>query len=106
MQAHKKERFESILQSTFNSVLVREFHVSGALCTVLGVAVSKDELDATVRIGVIPYEKELEAYAELRRLEPYIRHAILKATRLRRVPKFHFQIVQEGAPQSEEKNVE
>ena len=102
MPTHKKERFESILQSAFNTILTREFHVSGALVTILGVSVSKDELDATVQVGIIPYEKELEAYAELRRLEPYVRHAVLKSTRLRRVPKFHFQIVQEGAPQNQE----
>ncbi|MEK7479292.1 MAG: ribosome-binding factor A [Patescibacteria group bacterium] len=96
MNSHKKERFASILQQKFNSVLVREFHVPGALLTVLNVSVSKDELDATIRIAIIPREKELEVFTELRRQEPYIRHAILKATRLRRVPKFHFQIVQDA----------
>lgn len=102
MSTHKKERFESILQSAFNSILLREFHVPGALVTVLGVSLSKDEMGAIARVGIIPYEKELEAYAELRRQEPHIRHAILKATRLRHVPKFHFQIVQEGTPQNQE----
>jgi len=73
--------------------------VPGAIVTILGVSVSNKDLDAAVRIGIIPYEKELEVYAELRRQEPHIRHAILKATRLRHVPKFHFQIVQETNPE-------
>ncbi|MDP3725324.1 MAG: ribosome-binding factor A [Nanoarchaeota archaeon] len=95
MQTYKKERFASILQSTFNTILARDFHVPGALVTVLGVSLSDNDLTAVARIGIIPYEKELEAYAELKRREPEIRYAILKSTRLRHVPKFVFQIVQE-----------
>lgn len=83
------------MQEKLTEVLLRDFNFEGAIVTVLGVEIKDKDSKAIVSLGIIPYEKELLAYTEIKNREPEIRHQILKNTRLRHVPKMHFKIVQE-----------
>ena len=93
--SHHNEKLASVIEHELNLILVRDFNFGGAIVTILDATVSKDNLKARVRLGIIPYIKEVEAFMEIKKREREIRHKILKNTRLRAVPKLFFEIVQE-----------
>tara|TARA_Y100000310_G_scaffold246942_1_gene252430 strand:+ start:4886 stop:5203 length:318 start_codon:yes stop_codon:yes gene_type:complete len=94
MKPYRNSKLASLVQETLNTILLKEFNFDGAIVTVLNVVVSKDNLKATVQLGIIPNQKELEVFKLLREREREIRHKLLRKTRLRYVPKLLFEIVQ------------
>ena len=96
MKPFRNSKLASLVQETLNTILLKEFNFNGAIVTVLNVLVSKDNLKATVQIGIIPDQKELEVFKILKEREREIRHKLLRQTRLRHVPRLLFEIVQNG----------
>ena len=106
MKQYKSKKLESLLQEKITKLLLRNFNFEGAMVTVLSVKMSDKNSKATVNLGIIPYEKELEAYTKIKNREPEMRFQLLKNTRLRYVPKMSFKIIQGREVVDEEKNEE
>ena len=90
----RDERFESILERALRERLARGLNdprVQG-LVSVVGVDLSPDRSQATVRVSVLPLERGPLSLAGLRSAVPHLVAFLRKATRLRTVPRLSFEL--------------
>lgn len=90
----RDERFESILERALRDRLARGLNdprVQG-LVSVVGVDVSPDRTQATVRVSVLPLERGPLTLAGLRSAAPHLSAFLRSATRLRTVPRLSFEL--------------
>jgi ribosome-binding factor A len=92
MRPHRNLKVGSVIEHELSILLAREFELPGVLITVTSVDVATDLLHAKVRVAIIPYDKEIEAYEELQKKRARIEHAIYKKINIRQFPKFEFLI--------------
>lgn len=92
--SHRVEKVASTLLYAIQQVLARGLHdprVSG-LITVLSVDVTPDLKNATVRVSVLPEEKQQSVYYGLRDASRHIRHEVSEIVNMRSVPHFTFKV--------------
>ncbi len=92
--SHRVEKVASTLRYAIQQVLARGLHdprVSG-LVTVLSVEVTQDLRNATVRVSVLPAEKQQMVYYGLRDAARHIRHEVSEMVDMRSVPQLAFKV--------------
>ncbi len=96
MRPFRNLKMASVIQEELSRLFVREFNFNGALVTILDVAVDEKFEEARVKLGIIPFEKELEAYTivEVRKRE--LEHELLKKLNVKPMPRLKFEIVSKG----------
>lgn len=92
MKPYRDLKIASILKHELNNLLLREFEFQETFVTIISVEVSSRLLQARVKLGIIPKEKELEVLAGLQRKHKILEYKLLKKTKLRIVPKLVFEI--------------
>lgn len=95
MRPFRNLKLASAIQKELSNILVRDFDFENALVTVLNVEVTKDFLQAKVKLGIIPYEKGPEVFQKLENERRQVQHKILKKMKIRAIPRLKFKIEQE-----------
>ncbi len=94
--SYRNLRIASVIEAELGRYFLRDLDVERALVTILGVEVTGDLLQATVRLGIIPMEKGPEVYAEVERHRREFERRLLRTMRTRTVPHLKFVIAEEG----------
>ncbi len=97
MRPFRNLKVASTIEHELSALLARDFSVPGALVTITDVAVSEDLLQARVKLGIIPKEKEIPVFLELERRRRGFDHAIFKKLNIRPTPHLKFEIDVEHA---------
>lgn len=92
MRPFRNLKVGSVLEHELGMLLARDFHVDGALVTVVEVAVTEDLLHATAKVSIIPYEKGIEVYHELEVRRSEIEHSLYKKMNIRPFPHLDFVV--------------
>lgn len=93
---YRNQKIASVIEAELARMLAREFHVTGTLVTVLGVTVDDDRLHATVKLGIIPYERAPEVFGELKKVRGSFEHRLLQKMNIRPFPHLSFTLAQEN----------
>ncbi len=92
---YRNEKIASVIEVELARMLAREFHVAGTLVTVLGVSVDDDRLHATVKLGIIPYERAPEVFGALKKVRGSFEHRLLQKMNIRPFPHLSFALAKE-----------
>ncbi|MFH1161934.1 MAG: ribosome-binding factor A [Candidatus Jorgensenbacteria bacterium] len=92
MRPFRNLKVASVIEHELSQLLARDFNVPGALVTVTDVAVDEEILQARVKLGIIPAEKEVEVFMELEKRRREFDHAIFKKLNIRPMPHLKFEI--------------
>lgn len=92
MGIYRNPRLASLIEKELAKILIKEIEVKDVLITVTRVELSDDGLFARVKLGVFPIIKSLDVVKNLNKRSPYLRHLLLKALNIRRVPDLRFEI--------------
>ena len=92
MRTFRSERIEDLIQQYLGELLVREFDFDGALTTIKSVEVDKELLIAKVKIGVIPFEKELATFILIDSKKKELQGKLLRKLNIRPLPQIKFEI--------------
>ncbi|MEK7513217.1 MAG: ribosome-binding factor A [Patescibacteria group bacterium] len=90
MRPFRNLKIASVIEYELGRILVRDFAVGGALVTITAVEVSTDLLQATVRLGIIPYVKGPEVFAAVSERRGEFQHQLLKKMNIRPMPQIRF----------------
>ena len=96
MRPFRNLKMASVIQEELSALLAREFNFNGALVTILSVTVDEKFEEARIRIGVLPFEKELEAYTMVENRRRELEHALLKKLNVKPFPHLKFEIASKG----------
>lgn len=91
---HRSEKIASVIEHELGKILARDFYVPGSLVTVLGVKVTPDRLRATVKVGIIPYERGPEVFKALTKVRGSYEHQLLLTMGIRPFPHLAFAIAE------------
>ena len=94
MRSFRPQKIASVIEHELGKLLARDFYVPGSLVTVLGVDVSADRLHATVKVGIIPYEKGPEVFHALGRVRGSYERQLLRTMQIRPFPHLMFAIAE------------
>ena len=100
--SRRGEQVASALRDAIQGVIDRGLQdprVSG-LITVTGVTVDEDLRQATVRVSILPADREQLAFHGLQAAAPHIRHEASKRLTLRRTPDLLFRLDERGKKQA------
>ncbi len=97
MRPFRNLKMASVIQEELNVIFSREFNFNGALVTILSVAVDEKFEEAMVQIGVLPFEKELDAYTMIENRRKELEHKLLKKLNIKPLPHLKFEIASRGA---------
>ncbi|MFH1193020.1 MAG: ribosome-binding factor A [Candidatus Jorgensenbacteria bacterium] len=98
MRPFRNLKVASAIEHELTQLLARDFSVPDTLVTVTDVAVDEDLLQARVKLGIIPKEKEVETLLELEKRRREFDHAIFKKLNIRPMPHLKF-VLQQGSGQ-------
>ena len=87
----------SVIQEELGAIFAREFDFNGALVTILSVAVDERLEEARVRIGILPFEKEIEVYTMVESKRKELEHKLLRKLNVKPLPHLKFEIASRGA---------
>ncbi len=87
----------SVIQEVLSTIFAREFDFNGALVTILSVTVDEKFEEAKVRIGILPFEKELEVYSIVEGRRKELEHKLLRKLNIKPLPHLKFEIASKGA---------
>lgn len=96
MRRFRNLKVASAIEHELSTLLARDFNVPGALVTVTDVTVSEDLLQARVKLGIIPPEKEVEVFLEIEKRRREFDHAIFKKLNIRPTPRLKFVLQQDS----------
>ncbi len=92
MRRFRNLKIASAIEHELARMLARDFTVPDALVTITDVAVDGDLLQAHVKLGIIPPEKEVEVFEALSKRRREFDHALLKRLNLKPMPHLRFEI--------------
>lgn len=92
MKTFRNLRVANLIEHELTLIIAKECEVEGALITVTDIEVSDDLLQAKVKLGIIPYEKELEAYRAIKKKDRELEHKLYKKINIRPMPHLKFEI--------------
>jgi ribosome-binding factor A len=92
MRPFRNLKIASVIEHELGKILARDFSVEGAFVTIVGVEVTTDLLQATVRLGIIPPIKSPEVYDAIERRRGAFQHALLKKMNIRPMPHIRFAL--------------
>ncbi len=96
MKPFRNLKVASVIQEELSAIFSREFDFQGALVTILSVAVDEKFEEARVRIGILPFEKELEAYTIVEGRRKELEHKLLRKLNIKPLPHLKFEIASKG----------
>lgn len=92
MRTFRSQRVEDLIQEYLAELLIREFDFDGALVTIKTVAVDSDLKTASVKLSVIPFEKELATYIMVDSRKKELQRKLLRKLNIRPLPQLKFEI--------------
>lgn len=92
MRPHRLEKLESLIQMELGKIIERDVEFDKTFVTITGVEISKDLLQAKIKLGVIPNEKTVEASVLLEEKKRWLQHKLLKKLNLKPMPQLKFEI--------------
>lgn len=105
MKPYRNLKAGSLIESELGKIFARDLNFEGALVTILDVLVDEKLLHATVRLGIIPYEKGPGVYNMLTRHAADLHHQLVRKLNIKPVPFLKFEIVEPGkSGEAEEKS--
>ena len=103
MKPFRNLKIANLVEEELGKILSRDFHVDGALATIVGVEVGEDLLHARVKIAIIPYEKGPEVFSALESSRRDFQHQLLKKLNIKPMPQIKFLL--EVNPESDSKAI-
>ncbi len=100
MRPFRNLKAGSVIAEELNKIFQRDFDFGGALVTLTSVGVSEDMADATVKISILPFEKEVEIYKMIEGRRREIQGKLLRKMNIKPMPRLEFvidQAKQDGA---------
>ncbi len=94
MKPYRNLKAGSLIEDELGKMFARDFNFEGALVTILDVLVDEKLLHATVRLGIIPYEKGPGVYGMLTRHAADLHHQLVRKLNIKPVPFLKFEIVE------------
>lgn len=95
MKLHRHLRVANLIKEKIAELIERELEFQNTVVTVTDVEVSKDLLQAKVKLGIIPNEKAPEVFTVIERERKYIQYKLLKKINIKPMPQIRFEISQE-----------
>lgn len=92
MRPYRNLKVGNLIEHELTRMILKECDIEGALVTITNVEVSEDLLQAVIKIGIIPYEKEIEVYYELEKKRRSLEHDLFKKINIRPMPHLKFVI--------------
>ncbi|MEI6479672.1 MAG: ribosome-binding factor A [bacterium] len=92
MKPFRNLKASTLIQDELGKVFTRDMDFEGALVTIMDVEVDEKLLHATVKIGILPYEKGPGVYLYLTRHASDLRHKLLKKMNIKPMPFLKFII--------------
>jgi len=89
---HRIERLNALIKEELGKIFLKELNFENSIVTIMGVEVSKDLLNAEVKINVIPSSKLNETADILRQNRNYLRYLLTKKINIKQIPKLNFKI--------------
>lgn len=96
MRPFRNLKMASVIQEELGAIFAREFDFNGALVTILSIEVDEKFEEARVRIGILPFEKELEVYTIVEGRRRELEHELLRKLNIKPLPHLKFEIVSKG----------
>ncbi len=97
MRPFRNLKMASVIQEELGTIFAREFDFNGALVTILSVTVDEKFEEARVRIGILPFEKEIEVYTMVESKRKELEHKLLRKLNVKPLPHLKFEIASRGA---------
>jgi ribosome-binding factor A len=95
MKLHRHLRVANLIKEKIAELIERELEFQNTVVTVTAVEVSKDLLQAKVKLGIIPNEKAPEVFLVIGRERRYFQHKLLKKINIKPMPAIKFEIMKE-----------
>ncbi len=95
MRPYPNLKIGSLIEKELNKLFLKNLEFQGALVTIIGVEVSRDLLQAKVKLGVIPQSKIPEIFPELEKQRRKLQHQLLKNMNIKPMPQIKFFIEEE-----------
>ncbi len=89
----------SVIQEELGKLFAREMNFNGAIVTILDIMVDEKLEEARVKLGIIPFEKELEIYTIVEGKRRDLEHKLLKTLNVKPLPHLKFEIASKGGAQ-------
>ena len=105
MRPYRNLKMGSVIEQELGKLMERDFKIEGALVTITGVDVGEDLLQATVKLGIIPYEKGPEVFDALKKERGRFQHLLLKKMNVRPMPQIRFVVDDETLPKPVEPGI-
>lgn len=94
MRPFRNLKAGSVIREELNKIFQRDFDFDGSLPTITSVEVAEDLSTATVKVSVIPFEKEIEVYKMIEGRKREIQGKLLRRMNIKPMPKLEFVIDQ------------
>lgn len=99
MRPYRNLKLESLIQRELNNILLRDYEAGpGVFVTITGVEIDEKLLQAKIKLGVIPFEKEPEVFLKIQKSSRSLQYKLLKKINIKPMPKLVF-FLQEGSGQ-------
>ena len=92
MRPHRNLKIGSLIERELSKILLADFNFDGALVTITEVDIPEDLLHATVKLGIIPYEKGPDVFQKLNAERRNIQHRLLRIMNIKPMPTIRFVI--------------
>ena len=96
MRPFRNLKMASVIQEELGKLFARELNFNGALVTILDVTVDEKLEEARVKLGIIPFEKELEIYTMMEGRRRGLEHALVRKLNVKPMPRLKFEIASKG----------
>lgn len=94
MRPFRNLKASSLIQDELGKIFTRDMDFEGALVTIMDVEVDEKLLHATVKLGILPYEKGPGVYLYLTRHAADLHHKLLKKMNIKPMPFLKFEIAE------------
>ena len=97
MRPFRNLKASSLIQDELGKIFTRDMDFEGAFVTITDVEVDEKLLHATVKLGILPYEKWPGVYLYLTRHAADLHHKLLKKMNIKPTPFLKFLIEESEA---------
>jgi len=96
MRRYRNLKMADVLEEQLGKILQEDFHVAGALVTIVNVMIDEKLLRADIKLGIIPHEKGPEVFEAVNHARFALRQKLIRLLNVRPVPHLHFSIQEEA----------
>jgi len=99
MKPYRHLRLENLIQRELTSILFKDYETEpGVFITITKVEIDEKLLQAKIKLGIIPFEKEAEVFLKIQKDRRFLQHQLLKKINIKPMPSLAFSL-QEGSGQ-------